>query len=242
MRGDFEILLYNMIQWLCSSLPWEANLKDPSPVQQQKEKAFNNVQKFLKECFKTSEVPSPISQFMTLLASLKYNDTPNYNKFKDILAKGLDKLGHTPSGKLEFSNKNANKSVTTPKKKKETKAPAAAEKKETPKKTKPTPTAKSPRGKRNMALLDDTLNNSIDSVVLDERCMSGRDMRRQLLDNIDGDAEYVVQIKKRKTKTSPPSNGNTPTKPPAKRGRKKIEKPADSSITDSEPEVKYYIL
>ncbi|OXU30319.1 hypothetical protein TSAR_014916 [Trichomalopsis sarcophagae] len=237
MRGDFEILLYNMIQWICGALPWEKNLKDPGPVHQQKEKAFNNVQTFLKECFKTSEIPTPISQFMTLLASIKFNETPNYNKFRDILVKGLQKLNHTPTGKLEFSTKKVDKLPSTPKR---TKASAAetkgsAKKSKPEPKAKPVPAAKSPRGKRNILPLNESLNSSIDSVVLNEKCINGRDMRRQLA-NIDCDAEYEVQIKKRKTKTSPKDSA-TPTKPPAKRGRKKIIQPEDLSGSDSEPEI-----
>lgn len=238
MRSDFEILLYNMIQWLCSYLPWEKNLKDPSSVQQQKERAFNNVQKFLKECFITREVPAPINQFMSLLASLKYNEAPNYNKFRDILSKGLQKMNHTTIGKLEFTKKKCDKTdkpLSTPKKSKI----SAVESKGSAKKAKSTPAAKSPRGKRNMTPTNDSLNTSIDSVVLDEKCMSGRDMRRQLLANIDGDAEYEVQIKKRKTKANA-SNGMTLTKPTARTGRRKVERQVDTSITDSEPEVKNY--
>ncbi|KAJ8670481.1 hypothetical protein QAD02_001740 [Eretmocerus hayati] len=265
MRGDLEILLYNMIQWLCGSLPWEKNLKDPQLVHQQKEKALNNVQTFLKDCFSPVEVPAPISQFTTSLASMKYNETPNYSKFREILTKGLQKLDDTPTGKLEFSTKKANvQSVSTPKKTKASaagdktpakkikssavgdKTPAKAIKPATPAKAKskvnstplkdsPAPPAKNHRLKQISTPLNDSLNNSIDSVILDEKCMSGRDMRRKLLANIDGDAEYEVQIKKRKMKISQPE---TPTKPVAKRGRKKMEVVnLDSSVTDSEPEV-----
>lgn len=239
MRGDLEVLLYNIIQWICGTLPWEKNLKEPSGVQQQKEKAFNNVQKFLKECF-TSEVPQPVSQFMTLLATLKYNDIPNYDKFREILVKGLQKLNHTPTGKLEFSTKKLEKPPSTPKKAKN----SATEEKGSVKKVKCTPakastpakvtnTPKTPRGKQTVALADDSLNTSIDSIILDEKCMKGKDMRRQLLENIDGDADYVVQIKKRKIKATT-SSSESPAKPPAKRSRKKV---LDESITDSEPEV-----
>ncbi|XP_012257149.2 serine/threonine-protein kinase VRK1-like [Athalia rosae] len=114
MRGDFEILSYNMIQWICGSLPWEKNLTNPSAVQKQKQSAFQDLPKFLKECF-SSVVPEPINKFMTLLKNMEYNDTPNYQKFKDILVKGLKDMGHKPNGKLNLaaSDKTA-KSATTP--------------------------------------------------------------------------------------------------------------------------------
>ena len=268
MRSDFEILLYNLIQWLCDTLPWMKNLKDPSSVQQQKEKAFSNVPKFLKECFTASEVPEPISQFMTLLASVKFNETPNYDKFRDILVKGLKKLNHQPSGKLEFSQSSAKpptkskanidneeisvkkpkatpvKSKATPVKSKATPVKPKAtpiKSRATPSKSKATPAKTlapseiSPRAKRSLSVANDSHNDSIDSIVLDERCMSGKDMRKKLLANIDGDAEYIVQIKKRKTKVS--SNAETPESSPARRGRRRILQKIDSSITDSESEV-----
>ncbi|KAJ8928595.1 hypothetical protein NQ314_018801 [Rhamnusium bicolor] len=36
-RGDLEILVYNLIQWLGCTLPWEKNLKDPNVVHKSKE-------------------------------------------------------------------------------------------------------------------------------------------------------------------------------------------------------------
>lgn len=243
MRGDIEILLYNIVQWLCGTIPWEKNLNDPSWVQQQKESAFKNTKKFLQECFKTSEIPAAVSEFTTLLASMKYNDTPQYDKFRDILVKGLKKLNHVPTGKLEFSAKKIEKGTPRKTTKVATEPPSSAKKSKAAAAPSPAASAvktpsKSPRGRRNIPSANDSLNDSIDSIVMEERCMSGKDMRRKLLENIDGDAEYYVQIKKRKTKTSASSNGITPTKPPAKRGRKKVEKPVDLTISDSEPEVK----
>jgi hypothetical protein len=39
MRGDLEILAYNLIQWLAGQLPWEKSnlLQNPAKVQQVKE-------------------------------------------------------------------------------------------------------------------------------------------------------------------------------------------------------------
>ncbi|XP_014218471.1 serine/threonine-protein kinase VRK1 [Copidosoma floridanum] len=236
MRGDFEILLYNMIQWQCSTLPWEKNLSDPSWVQQQKESALKNHQKFLKDCFSNAEIPETISQFTALLVSMKYNDTPNYDKFREILVKGLKKFNQSPTDKLDFSSKKSlEKSVATPKKTPRSKKIIPAEEEASPqKRAKPTPVKTSSKPKRNKLLLDDTLNNSIDSVILDEKCMTGKDIRKQLLKNIDGDAEYEIQIKKRKTRGSAT---DTPRKKAAKRVPKKVEKSVNTSCTDSEPEV-----
>ncbi|XP_014220249.1 serine/threonine-protein kinase VRK1 [Trichogramma pretiosum] len=259
MRSDFEILFYNMVQWLCGTLPWEKNLSNPSLVQQQKNEAFDDNQTFLKKCFGSTKVPAPISQFMTLLANLEFNEYPNYKKFREILTQGLQKLNHSTTGKLEFSSKTSGRTVTASKKtkasvdtddddaSKNTRSTpvraASARSRATPSKsipskaiskTKTTLTKNSPR--IDSVLANDSLNDSVDSVILDERCMSGRDMRRQLLENIDGDAEYVVQIKKRKTKTASKVVATAAATTPTRRGRKKVEKVKDDS-SDSEPEV-----
>lgn len=43
MRGDLEILGYNMLQWLVGELPWEKSLKQPKTVQDMKETFMKNV-------------------------------------------------------------------------------------------------------------------------------------------------------------------------------------------------------
>ncbi|XP_044020349.1 serine/threonine-protein kinase VRK1-like [Aphidius gifuensis] len=113
MRSDFEILAYNIIQWLAGSLPWEKNLKDPSSVQKLKEKAFDNLKIFLKECFGDDDVPSTIIKYMDLLAQLEFNDTPDYDQFRDILVSGIKKLGYKVDGPLIFNDGGSKNNVTT---------------------------------------------------------------------------------------------------------------------------------
>lgn len=43
MRGDLEILGYNMLQWLAGELPWEKVLKQPKAVQDMKEAFMKSV-------------------------------------------------------------------------------------------------------------------------------------------------------------------------------------------------------
>ncbi|XP_078033881.1 uncharacterized protein LOC144468344 [Augochlora pura] len=121
MRGDFEILGYNMIQWLNKSLLWEKDLSSPVIVQKQKENAFENMSEFLKKTF-SGAVPNTIVRYMSELASMKFNDVPNYDKFKQILTEGLKQLSHKPDGKLEFESsprkREALKSTTPSKSKK----------------------------------------------------------------------------------------------------------------------------
>jgi vaccinia related kinase len=56
-RGDFEILGYNMLQWMCGRLPWESNLTDPEFVASQKNKYMSNIPALIQECFPAKNAP-----------------------------------------------------------------------------------------------------------------------------------------------------------------------------------------
>ncbi|EZA61369.1 hypothetical protein DMN91_012611 [Ooceraea biroi] len=73
-----------MILWLCGSLLWE-KLLNPPTVQKEKENAFANIDGFLKKCFRPS-APQAVHKFMILLSGVKFNETPCYEKLKDVLS------------------------------------------------------------------------------------------------------------------------------------------------------------
>jgi hypothetical protein len=57
-RGDFEVLLFNIIDWLGGHLPWdeEPQLK-PKVIERMKIKAFDDIPEFLLTTFNTSAYP-----------------------------------------------------------------------------------------------------------------------------------------------------------------------------------------
>lgn len=59
MRGDFEVLAYNVIQWAGGELPWEKNklLGTPVKVQQAKEELMSGLDSRLKTCFANQQSP-----------------------------------------------------------------------------------------------------------------------------------------------------------------------------------------
>ncbi|XP_011693702.1 PREDICTED: serine/threonine-protein kinase VRK1-like [Wasmannia auropunctata] len=187
-RGDIEILYYNIILWLCGSLPWE-KLLDPATVQKEKEKAFNNVDSFLNKCFRGS-APKAVHKFMTLLASVKFNEIPSYEKLKETLLDGLKKLSHKPDGKLKLNNigmpaqQNAS-IINTPQK---IKKPING-------------IRKSPRTK--YADAPSSMKNSRQStigVIIDKKRANLKDIAK-VLDDMDTDEEYDIQILKKAKKT-----------------------------------------
>lgn len=62
MRGDLEILGYNMLQWLFGELPWEKHLKQPKTVQTMKEAFMKNVRKEITKQF--PDVPGELFQIV----------------------------------------------------------------------------------------------------------------------------------------------------------------------------------
>ncbi|XP_048479489.1 nucleosomal histone kinase 1 isoform X1 [Plutella xylostella] len=100
MRGDLEILAYNMLQWLAGSLPWEDRLGEPKAVQAAKEAFMKNVKA---EVAKLGDVPEELIKFFTYINTLKPRDVPDYTKCVQILEGYLKKHGKTRNSKLEFT-------------------------------------------------------------------------------------------------------------------------------------------
>lgn len=231
MRGDFEILGYNMIQWLCGSLLWEKDLSDSVTVQKQKERAFDNISEFLDKSFHKS-VPNTIYKYMTLLASIKFNETPDYEKFKKILTEGLKQLSHKPDGKLEFNSDVNSQNEVIPKS-------TPQKVKRTVEKNRRSPRIQSIKNSSPMKNLDD----STVGIVIDKKRGGLKDIKL-VLDEIDSDEEYDIKIIK-KAKKIPSSvstyNEKSPVKknPVKKTSVKSKERINRNRIieSDSEPEV-----
>ncbi|CAB3230402.1 unnamed protein product [Arctia plantaginis] len=101
MRGDLEILGYNMLHWLIGELPWEKSLKTPQTVQILKENFMKDVRKNVS---KYSNVPEALIKFLEYINSMKPKDVPDYAKCRKILEDYLKKQGVKSSTKLDFSN------------------------------------------------------------------------------------------------------------------------------------------
>ncbi|KAK2574956.1 hypothetical protein KPH14_008719 [Odynerus spinipes] len=227
MRGDFEILGYNMIHWLCSSLPWDKDINDPTTVQKQKDKAFENIPKFLEQCFNDS-IPETLLKYMKFLATIKFNETPNYDKFREILNNGIKQLGQTPDGKLEFSNvSSSTKAAITSKS-----TPNKIKKRTVTKRTSPRIRSISPRK-------NNALNDSNVGVIIDKKRGKLKDLKK-VLNNIESDEEYDIKITKKSKLQS--NSATTEQKAPKKektaritRTKTKINYFKDSE-SDAEPE------
>ncbi|CAG9788949.1 unnamed protein product [Diatraea saccharalis] len=101
MRGDLEILGYNMLQWLIGELPWEKNLKQPKTVQDMKESFMKNVRSNITKQY--SNVPDALIKFLEYINTLKPKDVPDYTKCRILFDNFLKSEGKSRTSKLDFS-------------------------------------------------------------------------------------------------------------------------------------------
>lgn len=182
-----EILGYNIIFWLCGSLPWEI-IFNATVVQKEKEKAFEDIDSFLNKCFH-GLVPQAVHKFMTLLASTKFNEIPPYEKFKEILIAGLKKLNHKPDGKLRLN------SIETSTKPNFAKSTLQKSTKERP----VDKVRKSPNRKCKDVSTPVNSRKSTIGVVIDKKRGNIKDIEK-VLNDMDSDNEYDIKILKKAKK------------------------------------------
>lgn len=101
MRGDLEILGYNMLQWLVGELPWEKSLKQPKTVQAMKEEFMKSVRTKIKSM--SSNVPDALIKFFEYINTMKPKEVPDYKKCRKLFEDYLKTEGKTRNSTLEFS-------------------------------------------------------------------------------------------------------------------------------------------
>jgi vaccinia related kinase len=114
MRGDIEILAYNLIEWAGATLPWttpKTLLTKPTEVQKMKESFMKDVGKSLKDAFGSTSVPSKLAAFMKYVEEMKHDTQPDYSKIRGLFESGLKELKASNSGKLEFVAKASNEAA-----------------------------------------------------------------------------------------------------------------------------------
>ncbi|KAJ8715317.1 hypothetical protein PYW08_005298 [Mythimna loreyi] len=103
MRGDLEILGYNMLQWLTGELPWEKSLKQPKTVQSMKEAFMKNVRSSIKD----NNVPEALIKFFEYINTMKPKEVPDYKKCRKLFEDYLKTEGKTRNSTLDFSPRKA---------------------------------------------------------------------------------------------------------------------------------------
>lgn len=101
-RSDLESLGYNMIYWLTSKLPWEEHVENPETVQEKKSKYFQDLHKFLTQCF--GEYPQFLYDYFQYVKDLSFEAKPDYEYCKKLLTNALIEYGYKNNGCLDFHN------------------------------------------------------------------------------------------------------------------------------------------
>lgn len=101
IRGDLEILGYNMLHWLTGQLPWEKSLNAPPTVQTMKENFMKDVRKNVTKQY--SNVPDALIKFFEYINSLKPKQVPDYGKCRKMFEDYLKTQGVKRTSKLDFT-------------------------------------------------------------------------------------------------------------------------------------------
>lgn len=131
MRGDMEVLAFNILHWSGGTLPWELEklLDNPKKVQESKETFMNSIDKSLRISFSSLQSDETIGKYFKYVSELKYDQAPDYDKCRKILLDGLKTLGKSNVGDFDFkivknvvaapvaADKNKGTKVPAPKKK-----------------------------------------------------------------------------------------------------------------------------
>ncbi|KAF4531712.1 hypothetical protein B566_EDAN009349 [Ephemera danica] len=108
MRGDLEVLGFNMLHWRASTLPWEqAGLSSTKgkelEVQKLKVKFMDNIASSLEALKLDSSSAEFINEYLTYVKNLNHNAAPDYNKVRAMMQKALKKTGAADKGPYDFS-------------------------------------------------------------------------------------------------------------------------------------------
>ncbi|XP_071832764.1 serine/threonine-protein kinase VRK1-like [Apostichopus japonicus] len=116
-RHDFEILGYNLVQWMSGDLPWSKVTKE-TEVQAIKVKHSKDRNSFLQLSFKEQTYPTELRDYFNYVDKIAYEEKPNYSKIKALFKKGIVSSGEKFDGKLQFvtPKKENIKAINTPRK------------------------------------------------------------------------------------------------------------------------------
>lgn len=105
-RGDLEVLLYVLIDWLGGKLAWdveETTLK-PTQIQEMKTEAFYDVKGFLAKAFKNKTYPTFLEDLMNTVKQMKFEEAPDYNYLRSLFRPHKTRNTRGNGKKIEYNN------------------------------------------------------------------------------------------------------------------------------------------
>lgn len=101
-RGDLEVLLYNLVEWVGGWLPWDRDHASIDEAEFGKFLAFEEIEEFLDVAFQGKEYPEYLTSFMKYINTLKFEEMPNYDYLRSLLKHDILNHGGKVDGKMEF--------------------------------------------------------------------------------------------------------------------------------------------
>ncbi|XP_042358009.1 serine/threonine-protein kinase VRK2 isoform X2 [Plectropomus leopardus] len=95
-RGDLQILGFCLLHWICGSLPWDKVLNNPAQVQEAKARLMDNLPGSVRQLSVSGASTDEVAAFLSYVKTLDYQEKPNYQRVKQLLATGT-------TGRLDFS-------------------------------------------------------------------------------------------------------------------------------------------
>ncbi|XP_065340100.1 serine/threonine-protein kinase VRK1-like [Cloeon dipterum] len=107
-RGDLEVLAFNMIHWLCSTLPWEQVIAmdkkgKEKTVEEMKVKFMENISESLSELKLAPAEKAFLKRFLDKVKHMGHLDKPDYKALTKMISDALHETGFKDSGPLIFS-------------------------------------------------------------------------------------------------------------------------------------------
>ncbi|XP_034040211.1 serine/threonine-protein kinase VRK2 [Thalassophryne amazonica] len=87
-RSDLQILGFCLLHWLCGSLPWGDVLKNPIEVQEAKTRLMDNLPDSVLQLSVSGQSTDEVARFLLYVRSLGYQEQPDYQYVKGLLAVG----------------------------------------------------------------------------------------------------------------------------------------------------------
>jgi vaccinia related kinase len=219
LRGDIEVLAFNLIEWAGAKLPWTASqqiLQKPVEVQKMKEEFMKNIDKSLKTAFGADAVPPQLAVLVKYVQSMQHDTKPDYKKIRGMFETGLKELKQKNSGKLDFGS-----SASTSGAKKKTTVAASSPLKR-PKKS-PDGPKKVETKKSKLADLPGDCSDEEESPAPAVRSTRVRERKKYVESDSDDDVEEVPKKVTPKKPSVPKKDKQLPT--PEKKENKTANEP-----------------
>ncbi|XP_067092493.1 serine/threonine-protein kinase VRK2 isoform X2 [Osmerus mordax] len=97
-RGDLQVLGFCLLHWLCGTLPWDSELKNPTQVHEAKDRLMDNLPNSVQQLPMDRAVSDKMADFFLQVKELAYEQRPDYQALRTLLSAGGRRAGGGQGG------------------------------------------------------------------------------------------------------------------------------------------------